>query len=235
MSTIVVTGTDTGVGKTYVACGLARALRRRGVDLGVMKPFASGSREDALALRAAAGVTDSLDEINPVYLPEPLAPYRSAQLAGITIDLPACFHAFAVLRQRHDVMIVEGAGGLLVPICDTPQGVYTMRDFFSDIAGEIIIVARRLLGTINHTWLTIEACRAAGLPIRAVVFNDAHPCPEEEPAVSNPTLVAHCTGVRVAGPVGFNPPENVFDSLVTSLFTDLLQNRGAPTWPTQMP
>lgn len=233
MSTLIITGTDTGVGKTFVACGLARAFRRRGVDIGVFKPFSSGGREDAIALREAAGVADTLDDINPCALPAPLAPYRAAQLEHVTVDLPACLNAFAVLSQRHALMIVEGAGGLLVPICDAGDSVYTMRDFFSDIAGEVVIVSRRTLGAINHTWLTIEACRAADLPVRAVIFNDAQPCDDAEPACSNPALIVHCTGVSVAGPVRHCAQDAVFDSLVSSLFDDLVQ--GALQWPTSLP
>lgn len=233
MSTLIITGTDTGVGKTFIACGLARAFRRRGVDVGVFKPFSSGGREDAIALREAAGVADALDDINPCALAAPLAPYRAAQLEHVTIDLSACLNAFAVLSQRHALMIVEGAGGLLVPICDTGNSVYTMRDFFSDIAGDIVIVARRTLGTVNHTWLAIEACRAAGLHVRAVIFNDAQPCDDAEPACSNPALVAHCTGVSVAGPVHHCAHDAAFDSLVSSIFDDLIQ--GALTWPASLP
>lgn len=222
MSVFFVTGTDTDVGKTYVTCGLARALRRRGCDVGVMKPFASGSREDAIALRAAAGVTDALDEINPYYFPEPLAPYRAAQLAGVAIDVTEVMRAFAVLRERHTIILVEGAGGLLVPIWELAGGVYTMRDMCADLAAEVLIVARRTLGTINHTWLTVEACRAAGLPIRAIVFNDAVPCAETEPACSNPGLIHECTGVMVAGPVRHGASDAVFESLIDSLLPDVL-------------
>jgi len=223
MNTLIITGTDTNVGKTFVACGLARALRRRGLDVGVFKPFSSGSRDDALALRDAAAVTDSLDDINPCALAAPLAPYRAAQLENLSIDIPACLNSFAVLNQRHALMIVEGAGGLLVPICDTPTGIYTMRDFFCDIAGHILIVARRTLGTINHTWLTVEACQAAGLPVRAIVFNDSQPCDDAEPASSNPQIIARCTGVPVAGIIPFAARDNVFDDLVSSLCADLIE------------
>jgi len=232
MSTLIITGTDTNVGKTFVACGIARALRRRGLDVGVFKPFSSGGRDDALALRDAAAVSDSLDDINPCALAAPLAPYRAAQLENVSIDLPACLNAFAVLSQRHALMIVEGAGGLLVPICDTPTGVYTMRDFFCDIAGDVLIVARRTLGTINHTWLTVEACRAAGLPLRAIVFNDALPCDDSEPASSNPELIARCTGVPVAGAIPYGACDTVFDGLVSSLCADLIE--GALACPTSI-
>ncbi len=224
MSTLIITGTDTGVGKTFVACGLARALRRRGVDLGVCKPFCSGGRDDAELLRAAAGVSDDLDDINPCALALPLAPYRAAQCAGVNVDVPACLQAFDTVRQRHAMMIVEGAGGLLVPLCDAPDGsVYTMRDLFADMAGEIIIVARRTLGTINHTWLSTEACRAAGLAVRGIIFNDAQPCDEGEPACSNPAIIARCTGAACLGCVPHRAHDDVFDHIVSTSCSDLIE------------
>src|SRR4051812_47299506 len=120
----LVTGTDTGIGKTLVAGGLAAAFARRGRAVGVMKPFATGARtlrgrlvsDDARFLRKAAGVDDSLDLINPICLKPPLAPAMAADVAKKVIDLGKVWAAWRTLTRRHSPMIVEGVGGLLVPL-----------------------------------------------------------------------------------------------------------------------
>ncbi|HEV3028497.1 MAG TPA: dethiobiotin synthase, partial [Planctomycetota bacterium] len=120
----LVTGTDTGVGKTLVSGGLAAELVRRGASVGVMKPFATGARsvrgrlvsDDALFLKSAADVDDPLDLINPICLKPPLAPPMAAQVAKKRIDLNHVRSAYRTLRRRHSILIVEGIGGLLVPL-----------------------------------------------------------------------------------------------------------------------
>ena len=214
-----ITGTDTGVGKTFVACGLARELRRRGFDVGVSKPFCCGSREDAQLLIAASACGDTLATVNPCYFAAPLAPYRAAQMAGVSVDLAACFAALDEVRQRHALTLIEGAGGLLVPLCETDAGVYSMCDFFADAAAEVVIVARRGLGTINHTWLSVAAARAAGLTVAGIVFCDAQPQEPGEPGASNPEVTAHCTGARVLGVIPHCPPESVWRAVADGLFT----------------
>ncbi len=135
MNTIAITGTNTDIGKTYVACGLASELRARGISVGVFKPFCSGSREDAEKLIAAAGVDDSLNDVNPCYFEQPLAPYHAAKLSEEKIDLKKCFDTFDILRQKYEILIVEGAGGILVPILETETGVYSFLDMISNYLG----------------------------------------------------------------------------------------------------
>ena len=171
---IFIAGTDTEVGKTAVAAGLAAALRSRGVDVGVMKPIASGGAPspDALMLKAAAQVDDDLSLINPVCLTEPLAPSVAAEIDGVEIDLAAIWRAHDELKRRHDFMIVEGIGGWLVPVC---EGV-TAADVAVELGWPVLVVARPGLGTLNHTLLTLEAIRRRGLEVVGVVvnrFNDA--------------------------------------------------------------
>jgi dethiobiotin synthetase len=221
MKCIGVTGTNTGIGKTFVACGLAAALRRKGYTVGVFKPFCSGSREDAELLIEASGCGDSIEEVNPWFFEEPLAPMRAAELDNIEIDIAACLQQFDILRQRHGIMIVEGAGGLLVPITSHDHGIYTFREFFTDIAAHLVLVAGRELGTINHTWLTADVCRNAGLPLHVLVFNDTTPVPEIEPYTSNSKILNTCTGLPVLGHIPFNASQDAFDEPAARIIAEM--------------
>ncbi len=167
---LFVTGTDTGVGKTVVTCALARALRARGRAVGVMKPVETGvgpdGPADALALRRAAASDAPLERICPQRFALPAAPTVAAAVEGRTVDLAAIHRAYDALRAEHDFVLVEGAGGLLVPL--TQQA--TMADLAVDLGLPLLVVARAALGTINHTALTLEACRARKLPVAGVVI-----------------------------------------------------------------
>jgi dethiobiotin synthetase len=168
-----VTGTDTGVGKTLAACAIVRGLRRRGLDVGVMKPIETGVGQagplDAIALREAAGVADRLDEVCPVQLALPAAPSAAARHEGRVIDRSLLDRAFERLLGRHDALVVEGAGGLRVPVTDTE----TMAELAVAWELPLVVVARASLGTINHTRLTLEAAEHAGLEVLGLVVS--HP------------------------------------------------------------
>lgn len=170
---LFVTGTDTGVGKTVVACALLRSLRARGIDAGAMKPIETGvggaGPRDALALRAAAGDADPLGDVCPQRFSLPAAPTVAARDAGERVDLEAVRAAFERLAARHDWLVVEGAGGLLVPAA---AGV-RMADLAAQLGLPLLLVARAALGTINHTLLTLEAAAARGLPLVGVVVSHA--------------------------------------------------------------
>jgi dethiobiotin synthetase len=173
----LVTATDTGVGKTVVTGGIAAALGRKGVDVGVMKPFATGARrvggrlvsDDALFLQRAAGVEDALDLINPVCLRPPLAPSIAARLAKKHLNLVETLAAWRTLKARHSTMIVEGVGGLLVPLFTG----FTVAHLARRLGLPLIIVTRPGLGTINHTALTVHVARSFGLRIAGLVINHA--------------------------------------------------------------
>lgn len=226
---LFVTGTDTGVGKTAVTCALARALRRRGVDVGVMKPLESGCARspdgtllpaDALALVAAAEVDDPLDAVCPERFEAPLAPALAAAREGRAPDLARIEATFAELARRHDLVLVEGAGGLLVPAA----GDLTMADLAGRLGLPLLVVARAALGTLNHSLLTLEAARRRDLPVRAVVMNDAAGAAGEDPSVAdNPAVLARLGEVEVVGPlpqtVGADPDRlaDGLDALAASL------------------
>ena len=199
----LVTGTDTGVGKTLVTAGIVAALRRRGVDAGVMKPFASGSRrgrsEDAVFLREAAGVDDPLDLINPVLFRLPLAPSVAARMEGREVDVPRARAAFRALAARHDRVVVEGVGGLLVPIRDR----WTVAHLARHWRLPLLIVARPTLGTINHTALTVLAARRFGLRVLGIVVNHAARRRIGPAERSNPAVLVAETGVPVLAEIPF--------------------------------
>ena len=188
---IFITGTDTEIGKTVVAGGVAAALKAGGVDVGVMKPIASGGvehkgcivSEDAIFLKHAAQVDDALDLINPICLRHPLAPSVAAEIEETSIDLRQIDEAFAELCQRHEFIVVEGVGGIAVPICENV--------FVADLAQRfqlpLLIVARPNLGTINHTVLTVEFARSYNLEICGIVLNASQEAPN--PETSHPDLL----------------------------------------------
>ncbi len=210
---IFVTGTDTGVGKTHVAAGIARALRRRGVDAGVMKPVASGPSDDAAILKRAAGVDDSPGLINPVHLRLPLAPSVAARVSGTRVDLRRVWRAFRTLSSRHECMVVEGVGGLLVPILDR----YPVAKMAKRLGLPLVIVTRPTLGTINHTALTVLAARSFGLKVLGLVINH-HEKFRIGPAerTNREALEIEC-GVPVLGEVPFGRADRVFDRIADRL------------------
>jgi adenosylmethionine-8-amino-7-oxononanoate aminotransferase len=173
---VVIVGTDTGVGKTRVAAGLVRAWRRIGIEAVPWKPYASGVDPDGLTpgedadllLRAAGWGPERLADVSPVRFREPLAPAVAAKRAGIKVD-PV--EVLARCPKDGDVLVVEGCGGLLVPLADG----YDVRDLCRDLRFQVVVVARPGLGTINHTRLTLETLEAAGLSVFGVVLCGARP------------------------------------------------------------
>ena len=206
---LLVTGTDTGVGKTLVAGGIAAALVRRGVDVGVMKPFATGAirvgrrlvSDDARFLQRASGVEDPLELINPICLRPPLAPAMAAEVAGKEIDLGVVENAWAKLTSRHSTMIVEGVGGLLVPLV---TGL-TVADLARRWKLPLIIVTRPSLGTINHTKLTVLAARSYRLRILGLVINTAVRSRPGLAELLNPAALVAETGVPLLAEIPFLP------------------------------
>jgi dethiobiotin synthetase len=201
---LFVTGTDTGVGKTVLAAALAAALRADGVDVAAFKPVVTGLDEpqddrpaDHELLAAAAG--RPADEVTPHRFGPAVSPHLAAELAGTVLD-PAALVA-AARGLRADVVVAEGVGGLLVPLT---LG-YTVRDLAVDLGWPVVVAARPGLGTINHSLLTVEAARAGGLDVRAVVLT---PWPTQPGAMhrSNVESIERLGAVEVAmlGEVGLD-------------------------------
>ncbi len=164
---IFITGTDTNVGKTFVSAGLAANMRSDGIDIGVMKPIATGSRGDIDILIKAAKVNDSIEEVNPIFLQLPLAPLLAKRLLASNIDVNIIKKSFNTLMQRHEYVIVEGIGGVFVPITES----YFVIDMIKDLNLDALIVCKGKLGTINHTLLTYHACKTNSINVRGIIAN----------------------------------------------------------------
>jgi len=173
---IFITATDTGAGKTFVAAALARALADRGVNVGVMKPAASGClrrggrlvSQDSLLLREAARARDAMELVTPAAFAPPLAPSAAARLSGRSFPLGAVMAAWRSLAGRHEVMLVEGVGGLLVPLA--PR--LCVADLAARMRLPLLVVVANRLGAINHALLTLSEARRRRLTVRRVVLND---------------------------------------------------------------
>jgi dethiobiotin synthetase len=163
----LVTGTDTGVGKTFVTSGLLRFSRSKGIDSVGMKPICTGDHNDVRQLLEACGSCEPEHLINPVWYRTPVAPYSASIIEDRLIDLGSIRDAFESLASRHSSVLVEGAGGIAVPIL----AHYDFRDLARDLRLNVIIVAANRLGVLNHTRLTIEAIRAAGLRSSLIAMN----------------------------------------------------------------
>lgn len=206
-----VIGTDTGVGKTVVASLVALHLQARGVDVGVMKPFASGCEvvgkslesDDARHLQKTTGISDELETISPARWAEPLAPLMAARRAKDTTDYWAkSLEGYKALASEHEVLIVEGVGGLLAPIAEREGEILTNADWAAELSLPVIIVARRELGTINHTLLTIEGLRARKIEIAGIIFNDAQEIKAANVAeLEGPALIVQISEVPTLGNV----------------------------------
>lgn len=198
---IFVTGTDTGVGKTIVAATLARLLRMNGLSVGVMKPVTSGCRledgqplsDDALLLCQSAGVPCT-DDVAPYRLREALAPSEAARIDGVRIDFSVIRAAFDRLAASCEYIIVEGAGGLMVPL----SGGLLVADLARELGLPLLIVARPGLGTVNHTVLTSFTAQQLGLQVAGVIINGMpeHPGLAEQGA---PHLIGSLCGAPVLG------------------------------------
>jgi dethiobiotin synthetase len=219
-SSLFITGTDTGVGKTVVTALLALRLRSCGIHAGVMKPFASGCRrengrlvsDDAEWLQAVTGVDDDLSLINPVRFEEPLAPLVAARRAGVSgeDDIMKCRLAYEELQRRHDCVLVEGVGGLMVPLQEVLEDgagakrLFTCADFADLLGLPVVVAARRTLGTINHSVLTCRASLHAPAHFAGLVFCDAEPVANDDVAAqSSPAIVAEMTGLPIWGQVPY--------------------------------
>jgi dethiobiotin synthetase len=176
-SGLFITGTDTDVGKTVATAIIALALHHRGVKVGMMKPIATGGRwdgnrlisPDAEYLKKILALEDDLELINPICLELPLAPLVAAKLIGTRIDLDQVWKAYEILRSRYEFLIVEGIGGLMVPIFEG----FMVADLAKEFALPLVIIARPGLGTINHTLLTIQCARYYNLTIQGFIFNNS--------------------------------------------------------------
>jgi len=215
---LFITGTDTGVGKTIVTAAIAATLRADGVNVGVMKPIATGCvrrreglvSQDAEFLAKAADAPEPLDEISPIRLAEPLAPTVAAARAGVKLDLAPMWRAWHRLKKAHDVMLVEGIGGALCPV--TPKR--SVADLAQQFRLPILVVARPTLGTINHTAMTVEVLRARGLEVAGIAVNRYRHDTDDVAQLTGPDEIQRVTGVPVLGLVPDDPTTDFSSGVV---------------------
>ena len=164
---LFITGTDTGVGKTHTLVQLLRLLRSSGIKCAGMKPICCGDRHDAELLVAAGSDDLTIDEINPVWMKQPVAPLSAALLEQKEIDVARILDAFAQLQKKVEHVFVEGVGGWMVPI----RADYFVRDLAAQMNLPVLVVSQNRLGCLNHTALTVESVVRAGLDCAGVVLN----------------------------------------------------------------
>jgi dethiobiotin synthetase len=195
MPGVFITATDTGVGKTYITEQIARTLIDLGVDVGAMKPFSAGPKaeNDAVYLKSKLKLKDPLTLINPISVKQPLAPYA----ANKHLKLNKVFKAYKQLEAKHDLVLVEGVGGALVPLTQK----YFVADLIKDLNLPAIIVARAGLGTINHTFLTIEALNKRNIAIMGIIMNGF--TGKELSEKNNAEVIEELAGVTVLAKVRY--------------------------------
>jgi dethiobiotin synthetase len=201
MPGIFITGTDTGVGKTFVGAALARLMKNRGINVGVMKPVTSGCimrdaapvSEDAELLAWGAGIPVDAD-VAPYLLQRPLAPSVAASMEGVRIDFGMIEEAYLRLAEKHEYVIVEGAGGLMVPVA----GGLLIADLAARLKLPLLVVARPGLGTVNHSVLTCFAARTLGLEVKGVIINN-YPDSPGQAEESAPHLIDSLSGAPLLG------------------------------------
>ena len=204
-----ITGTDTGVGKTVIAGAIAAYMRSKGVSVGVMKPAETGCRErsgelfpkDAAFLKKASGSDDMLGAICPYRFAEPLAPAIAAKLAGKDIDHRLILKIYRAIARGCDTVIVEGAGGLMVPL----TGKYLYLDLAAEMGLPVVIVGRAGLGTINHTLLTLHAARERNVDIYGIILNQTTPRPAGLAEKTNPGAIRELAGTDRVFTVSHTP------------------------------
>ena len=175
MKSLFITGTDTDVGKAFITAGLAITLRKMSIDVGVMKPFAAGiaqkkgfKSEDIEILSHAAEINDSENLVNPQFFPIPASPYTAWKKLKIKPKIPMILSSFKKLSNIHEMMLVEGMGGILTPILKD----YYVTNLIKDMKISTIIVTRSKVGTLNHTLMTVKMCEKYKIPIKGIIINN---------------------------------------------------------------
>jgi len=226
---ILVTATDTEVGKTVVTAALVRALRLRGFSAVGMKPFATGCRrqgadlvsEDAEHLEEACEFEVEGGLICPVRYAEPVAPAVAARMVGRPVDVEAALDAVEHLATRYDFLVLEGIGGLAVPVTDE----LTVADFARRLGLDILVVARRTLGTLNHTELTVSYARAGGLNVRGIVLTGAEAPRDDISVATNTAEIERLTGQPVLGAIPALAPGTPTEEVILAAVAHLAPQR----------
>jgi len=203
LQSFFITGTDTDVGKTYITAGLAVTLRKMGLDVGVMKPFAAGTAqkkgflsEDIEILSKAAQVNDPENLINPQFFKISASPYTAWKKLKIKPKIPTILSSFKKLSKLHETILVEGMGGVMTPILRD----YYITNLIKDMKIPAILVTRSKVGTVNHTIMTVKMCEKYKIPIKGIIINNfdmGYPVKQLTSDLQN------LTGIKVLGSIPF--------------------------------
>lgn len=223
---LFVAGTDTGVGKTLIAGGIAHLLTQEGLKVGVFKPVASGCQsdrgqlvsQDAAFLAFCAETDYPLSVINPISFRTPAAPITCVRLERRPLDYEAIATAYTWLCETCDAVIVEGIGGVLTPLTETE----TALDLAVEFDLPTLVAARATLGTINHSLLTIRAVRDAGLPLAGVIINGFKALDAEIAEETAPDVIAQIGQTTILALVPYDPDASVEQGRLTETITETL-------------
>lgn len=194
MKGIFITGTDTGVGKTYFTALLTRMLRAQGIPAVALKPVASGDRADALILREAMGGALPVPQINPIHFAAPLAPHAAGMLENRPFPWDQLRSHWREISESHPgPFLIEGVGGWRVPL-DSSR---TVRDWAQELGLPVVVICRATLGTLNHTLLTLDSVRQTALRIPGLVMNFGA-APADEAARTNPGILEAWSNLPLA-------------------------------------
>ncbi len=202
---VFITGTDTNVGKTVVTAALGMALQQTGGTVGIMKPVETGTTPDETTsdghrFKGLFAPYQNVDVRSLYCFPPPVAPLEAARISQQPIEVEAILDAYHALAAHHDYTLVEGVGGLLVPLTQTQD----VRDLIKLLGLPCLIVSRTGLGSINHTRLTLMGLRQAGIPIIGILLNHTDTTREEQ-QMSTVELIRELSDVPVLGPLPFQP------------------------------
>ncbi|MDR1418542.1 MAG: dethiobiotin synthase [Endomicrobium sp.] len=195
---IFVTATDTEVGKTYVSCKIAEALKDLNINVGVFKPVATGDRKDAGALIKSSNIKESEAKVTPMFFKNPMSPYGASLIENKTFNLKKVYSHFKYFLDKYKFVIVEGVGGVLVPL----KKDFFVSDLIKNFKLPIIVVARHNLGTINHTLLTIEQLKKGNKKILGIILN-GHKNKNDISSKTNASLIKKITKLNVLS-LGYN-------------------------------
>jgi len=203
LKSLFITGTDTDVGKTYITAGLAILFRKMGIDVGVMKPFAAGKAqkkgyksEDIVIISKAAKACDPEKLVNPQFFKIPASPYTAWKTLKTKPKVSTILSSFKKLTKLHDMILVEGMGGIMTPILKD----YYITNLIKDMKIPTVIVTRSKIGTVNHTIMTVKMCEKYKIPVKGIIINNfenGYPISQLKRDLQN------LTGIKVLGSIPF--------------------------------
>ena len=204
MKSFFITGTDTDVGKTYITAGLAVTLRKMGIDVGIMKPYAAGTpqkkgfkSEDVEILSKAAQVSDPENLINPQFFKMAASPYTASKNLKVRVKIDSVISNFKKLSKLHSMLLVEGMGGIMTPILKN----YFVTNLIKEMNIPAVVVTRTKVGTINHTIMTCKMCEKYKIPIKGIIINNFDS--DGYPLKTLKRDLQDLTGVQVLGTIPF--------------------------------